>query len=89
MKGWDKANADIKVGAIGVLVKDKDGKIKTHKLGKRDTVTGAGVGVVLGIIAAILSGGIALLLGGSLKARFSAVSWEHSSIRDLVFLRMT
>ena len=67
MKGWDKANADIKVGAIGVLVKDKDGKIKTHKLGKRDTVTGAGVGVVLGIIAAILSGGIALLLGGVIE----------------------
>jgi uncharacterized membrane protein len=82
LKKWDKANADIKVGAIGVLVKDKNGKIKTHKLGKRDTVKGAGVGLILGIIAAIPSGGIALCWKGSLKARFSAVSWEHSSIRD-------
>ena len=63
LKGWDKANEDIKLGAIGVLVKDKDGKIKTHKLGKRDTAEGAGIGLILGIIATIFSGGIALLGG--------------------------
>ncbi len=63
LKSWDKANEAIKLGAIGVLVKDKDGKIKDHKLGKRDTVEGAGVGLVLGIIAAVLSGGITLLGG--------------------------
>ncbi len=33
LKNWDKVNKDIRLGAIGVLVKDKDGKIKTHKLG--------------------------------------------------------
>jgi uncharacterized membrane protein len=63
LKSWDKANKDIKLGAIGVLVKDKDGKIKAHKLGKRDTVEGAGVGLILGIIAGVLSGGIAILGG--------------------------
>ncbi len=63
LKGWDKANDAIKLGAIGVLVKDKDGKIKDHKLGKRDTVEGAGVGLVLGLIAGVLSGGIAILGG--------------------------
>jgi uncharacterized membrane protein len=63
LKSWDKATEDIKLGAIGVLVKDKDGKIKDHKLGKRDTVEGAGVGLVLGIIAGVLSGGITLLGG--------------------------
>jgi uncharacterized membrane protein len=63
LKSWDKANEAIKLGAIGVLVKDKDGKIKDHKLGKRDTLEGAGVGLVLGLIAGVLSGGIAILGG--------------------------
>ncbi len=63
LKSWDKANEAIKLGAIGVLVKDKDGKIKDHKLGKRDTIEGAGVGLVLGLIAGVLSGGITILGG--------------------------
>ncbi len=63
LKGWDKANESIKLGAIGVLVKDKDGKIKDHKLGRRDTIEGAGVGLVLGLIAGVLSGGLAILSG--------------------------
>jgi uncharacterized membrane protein len=63
LKNWDKANKDIKLGAIGVLVKDDEGKIKTHKLGKRDTAIGAEVGIILGIIAGALSGGIAILGG--------------------------
>jgi hypothetical protein len=33
LKGWEKANDEIKSGAIGVLVKDNDGKINVHKLG--------------------------------------------------------
>ena len=33
IKGWDKASKEVKLGAIGVLVKDDEGKIKTHKLG--------------------------------------------------------
>jgi uncharacterized membrane protein len=63
LKGWEKANEDIKQGAIGVLVKDNNGKIKAHKLGTRETARGAGVGLVLGIIATVLSGGLALLTG--------------------------
>jgi uncharacterized membrane protein len=63
LKGWEKANDDIKRGAIGVLAKDKEGKIKAHKLGTRETARGAGVGAVLGIIATVLSGGLALLAG--------------------------
>ncbi len=58
IKQWDKASKDIKLGAIGVLVKDENGKIKTHKLGKRKTGTGA---VLFGLVA-LLSGG-ALLVG--------------------------
>jgi uncharacterized membrane protein len=68
LKNWDKASKEIKLGAIGVLVKDDKGKIKTHKLGSRHT----GVGVVLGAIAGILSGGLTILggvvIGGILGA---------------------
>ena len=59
LKQWDKATKEIKLGAIGVLVKDDKGKIKTHKLGKRKTGTGA----VLFGLAAILTGGASLLAG--------------------------
>ena len=59
MKQWDKASKEIKLGAIGVLVKDDKGKIKTHKLGKRKTGTGA----ILFGLAAVLTGGASLLAG--------------------------
>ena len=58
LKQWDKASKEIKLGAIGILVKDDKGKIKTHKLGKRKTGTGA----VLFALGAALTGG-ALLAG--------------------------
>jgi hypothetical protein len=70
MKQWDKASKEVKLGAIGVLVKDDKGKIKTHKLGKRKT----GAGAVLGALAAVLTGGASLLggavVGGILGAFF-------------------
>ena len=56
---WDKASKEIKLGAIGVLVKDDKGKIKTHKLGARKTAGGA---VIFGL-AAVLTGGASLLAG--------------------------
>lgn len=59
LKQWDKASKDVKLGAIGVLVKDDKGKVKTHKTGKRNT----GLGALLGVIAAVLSGGVSLLGG--------------------------
>ena len=34
VKQWDKASKEVKLGAIGVLVKDDKGKIKTQKLGR-------------------------------------------------------
>ena len=33
LKGWEKASECMKVDAIGVLVKDRHGEVKTHKLG--------------------------------------------------------
>jgi hypothetical protein len=59
MKQWDKASKEIKLGAIGILVKDDKGKIKTQKLGARKTGTGA----VLFGLAGLLSGGMTVLGG--------------------------
>ena len=70
IKKWDKGRADVEMDNIGVLVKDDKGKIKTHKLGKRKTGTGA----VLGALAGVLSGGLTVvggaLLGGVIGAFF-------------------
>lgn len=65
LKAWDKATDSIKLGAIGIMAKDEKGKVKTDKLGKRAGKKGAGVGVVLGLIAAIPTGGLSLLAGGA------------------------
>jgi len=69
VKQWDKASKDIKLGAIGILVKDNKGKIKTHKLGQRKTGTGA----VLGALAGVLTGGVSVVGGavvGSILGAF-------------------
>jgi hypothetical protein len=70
LREWDKATEEVKLGAIGVLVKDEKGKIKSEKLGKRKTGTGA----VLGALAVVLTGGMSLvggvLLGGVLGSFF-------------------
>jgi uncharacterized membrane protein len=68
LKGWENATEYMKVDAIGVLVKDKDGKVKEHKLGKRAGKRGMGVGVALGLVAAIPTGRLSLVggvLGGA------------------------
>jgi uncharacterized membrane protein len=68
LMGWDKANDDIKLGAIGVLTKDDKGEIKTRNYSERKTRKGAMVGVGLGAIAAVVSGGLTLIpsaIGGA------------------------
>lgn len=67
LKSWDKANDDVKLNAIGVLVLDDKGKVKTNKLGRRSVGKGAGIGVMLAIIAppTLLAG---VLGGGALGA---------------------
>ena len=68
LKAWDKADRDIKLDAIGVLALDDKGKIKTHKLGKRSVGKGAGIGLVLAVIAppTLLAG----VIGGGLLGAF-------------------
>jgi hypothetical protein len=70
IKQWDKASKDIKLGAIGILVEDEKGNVKTHKLGQKKSGTFA----VLGALAAVLTGGATVLgsalVGGILGAFF-------------------
>ncbi len=68
MKDWYKGNDDVKLSAIGVLVLDDKGKIKTHKLGKRSVGKGAGIGLLLAVIAppTLLAG----VIGGGLLGAF-------------------
>jgi hypothetical protein len=68
LKAWDKATEEIKLGAIGVLVVDDKGQVKTHKLGARDGRKGAGIGLVLAVIAppTLLAG----LVGGGIIGHF-------------------
>ena len=68
LKDWDKADSDIKLNAIGVLALDDNGKIKTHKLGRRNVGKGAGIGLLLAVIAppTLLAGAI----GGGLLGAF-------------------
>lgn len=63
LKAWDKLSDDVKLGAIGVMVLDDKGKVKTSKLGARSTKHGAGIGLILGLLTPV--GLVAGLVGGA------------------------
>jgi uncharacterized membrane protein len=63
LKQWDKANDDVKAGAVGVLTADGKGGIKQDLMGPRASGKGATVGAILGLIAAVPTGGLSLLGG--------------------------
>jgi hypothetical protein len=65
LRNWEKASEYMKVDAVGVLVRDSNGKIKEDKLGKRAGKKGMGIGVALGVIAAIPTGGLSLAAGAA------------------------
>ena len=52
LKSWDLLNKDLDFQAIGVLVLDENGKFKQRKMGRHHTGAGAGIGFVLGVLAA-------------------------------------
>jgi uncharacterized membrane protein len=62
LKDWDEACRDIKLGGIGILTME-DEKIKTHLVGTHATGTGARWGTILGVAAAIFSGGLTIIGG--------------------------
>ncbi len=68
LKEWDKGTEGVTLGPIGVLVVDEDGQIKEHKLGQRSGAKGAGIGLVLAVIAppTLLAG----IVGGGILGHF-------------------
>jgi uncharacterized membrane protein len=68
LKQWDKATEDVKLDAVGVLVLDDEGKVKAHKMGSRSTAKGAGIGLVLAVVAppTLLAG----VVGGGVLGAF-------------------
>jgi uncharacterized membrane protein len=77
LKSWDKANDDIKLGAIGAMYQTDSGKIKTKKYGQHNTGSGAKIGLLLGVMAALLpavtliGGVVGGAVGGGLLGSFS------------------
>src|SRR3954453_12072913 len=63
LQSWAKHNRRVQLDAVGVLVKDDDGEVKTHKLGPSEGRKGIGIGAVLGVVAGIASGGLTLVEG--------------------------
>lgn len=82
LKSWDKMDDDVKLYAIGVLTKDPTtGTIKTEKMGARRWGKGAGIGLVLGAVAAIPTGGLSLAaLGGGALAGGAAGSFVRKGL---------
>ncbi len=83
LKEWDYVDDDVKVNAIGVMVLDDSGAIKTHKLGPRTWGKGAGIGVVLAVIAppTVIAGAVA---GGALGALHKKGLGIDSADRDRI-----
>ena len=73
LKLWDKDNKDVKLGGIAILTWEDD-KIKTRKVGTRDTGKGAGWGTALGVAVGVLSGGVTLIGGALVGAAAGAVT---------------
>jgi hypothetical protein len=64
LKAWDKLDDQVKLQAMGVLVLDEKGEVKTHKMGRRTVGKGAGIGLILGMLTPIgLAAGV---VGGGL-----------------------
>src|SRR5262245_60143425 len=71
LKKWDYATEEIKLGAIGIISKKGD-KIKTHVPHK--TGGGAKIGALLGVIAAVLTGGASWIVAGLGGSALGAVT---------------
>src|SRR5262245_8602035 len=56
LEAWARRTRHIDLDAVGVLVRDDRGAVKTQKLGPRAGRSGAGIGLVLGLIAAVPAG---------------------------------
>lgn len=68
LKDWAGATKGIWLDAIGVLAIDESGQLKEHKLGARSGKKGAGIGLVLAVVAppTLLVG----MIGGGILGHF-------------------
>src|SRR6478672_1616642 len=97
LMGWDKANDDIKLGAIGLLTREVgswgQSEIKTKNLSARNTGKGAKVGMALGVLAAVLSGGLTLIptaIGGAVAGgAVGALSRKGLGMSDEEFQQLS
>jgi hypothetical protein len=70
LKTWDKINEHFELGTIGTIRKEGD-KIKTQV--GRKTGKGAAIGAAVGVIGAVLTGGVSLIattVGGGVLGHF-------------------
>ena len=85
LKAWDKDVKDVKLGGIGILTW-QEGKLKTHRVGRRDTGKGAGWGTAIGATLGVLSGGVTLvggaLTGAAAGAVTGALFHQHRGLSD-------
>jgi hypothetical protein len=70
LKSWGELDDEIKLSAIGIMAVGDDGKLKTHKVGSHSAAKGAGIGVILSLVAPVT------LLGGLVAG--TAVGAFHS-----------
>ena len=63
LRNWDKANEDVKLGAMGRITLAEDGKVEAKRYGAARAGRGALVGGAIGILAAGVTGGLSLLAG--------------------------
>jgi uncharacterized membrane protein len=62
LKIWDKANPDVKLGAVAIITLDpKTGELKADEVGQRKGKGGALWGTALGAVAGLMTGGLALV----------------------------
>jgi uncharacterized membrane protein len=77
---WDEANQDVRAGAVGIITRDEKGKVKQDLVGGRSTVKGTKIGVILGLILAVPTGGLGLIggaLGGALGGGLVGSLFHH------------
>jgi hypothetical protein len=76
LKIWDKVNEQFELGTIGTIYKDGD-KIKTQV--GRKTGKGMAIGAAVGVIGAVLTGGVSLIattVGGGVLGHFFKKSMQ-------------
>jgi uncharacterized membrane protein len=68
LSDWDKNSPQINLASIGVVTRNARGQIKTKSYAARNTSKGATIGVGVGVLAAVFSGGLTLIptvIGGA------------------------